>query len=138
IQVFKRTGEPLFAVGKSGEGNGTFTVPMGIDVDDDGNIYVVDMLNRVQKFDRTGAFNLSWGVYGGLAGQLAEPSDVCFHEGRIYVADRVNHRLQVFTTDGHFVLQWGRHPETHHAGRGRTHYPSTIKISQDGRYAAIL
>ena len=50
----------------------------------------------------------SWGSSGSGEGQFASPRGVAVGpDGRIYVADWNNHRIQVFEPDGTFVRQWG-------------------------------
>src|SRR5439155_24481080 len=78
-----------------------------------------------------------WGHYGGMEGDLAEPADISYMGGQVFVTDLVNHRIQVFDTEGRFKLQWGRHPENEHEGMGRLHYPTTLKVSPDGNIAVV-
>ncbi|TXH77820.1 MAG: 6-bladed beta-propeller [Lysobacteraceae bacterium] len=75
-----------------------------------------------------------WGSYGG---QLATPIDLSLADGKLYVADQINHRVQVFTDKGEFVFQWARHPPTAHEGNGRVHYPSAIGVSPSGRETVV-
>ena len=48
------------------------------------------------------------GVCGSKPGQFLHPRNVAVDtEGNIYVVDSGNHRVQKFSPDGQFVLQWG-------------------------------
>ena len=48
------------------------------------------------------------GVYGNGEGQLNGPSGIAFDsEDNAYVADQHNNRVQKFTRDGEYLLQWG-------------------------------
>lgn len=80
---------------------------------------------------------LTFGEYGSLAGELAEPADVEFANGTLFVADMTNHRLQAFDANGKFIHQWGRHPSTAHEGHGRTHYPSFIAADKAASRAVV-
>ena len=53
-------------------------------------------------------FARQWGQPGDQAGQFDALEAVAIDgEGRVYVADTGNHRVQVFNMDGEFLRQWG-------------------------------
>jgi DNA-binding beta-propeller fold protein YncE len=53
-------------------------------------------------------FFAKWGALGSGSAQFDEPSGIAVDgSGRVYVADRNNHRIQVFTDGGAFVTAWG-------------------------------
>ena len=57
--------------GSFGNGDGQFHYPMGISVDSNGNVYVVDSgNNKIQKFNKRGIFLDKWGSYGIGDGHL--------------------------------------------------------------------
>ena len=57
ISIFSPTGEKLRSFGSQGSGQGQFSGPRGVAVDDDGSILVADAgNNRIQKFTSDGAF----------------------------------------------------------------------------------
>jgi hypothetical protein len=75
----------------------------------DGEIYVSDGYNnaRVHKYSPDGALLLSWGEPGVGEGQFNLPHNICCdRDGWVYVADRENHRVQVFDGAGRFETQW--------------------------------
>jgi DNA-binding beta-propeller fold protein YncE len=87
--------------GTLGSGNGQFSkVIPGIDVDiSDDSIYVIDKdLNNIQKFSDNGKFITKLGIEGEGDGQFNEPEDVAINplDGRIYVTDTGNSRVQIF------------------------------------------
>lgn len=52
-------------------------------------------------------FSLAWGTTGSGNLQFNEPTGICFDNAHIFVADRVNNRIMVFTTDGAYTDQFG-------------------------------
>jgi sugar lactone lactonase YvrE len=49
------TGDPIYAFGSRGQGVDQFDLPMGVHIDNGGNVYVADTQNqRVRKYDATG------------------------------------------------------------------------------------
>jgi DNA-binding beta-propeller fold protein YncE len=119
IQYFTSEGDFLGKFGSSGDGDGEFNSPQGIDIDDDGNIYISDMDNyRVQKFNSDHEFVYKFGSAGaplnyfGMMGSSVAvnnhgPLDVAVDaEGRLYVLDGINNRIQVFGEDSEVTLHF--------------------------------
>ncbi|MYS21820.1 NHL repeat-containing protein [Streptomyces sp. DvalAA-14] len=76
----------------------------------DGAVYVTDGYGnaRVHKYAPDGELVLSWGTAGMGPGEFNLPHNiVCDPDGWVYVADRENHRIQVFDGDGRFETMWG-------------------------------
>jgi DNA-binding beta-propeller fold protein YncE len=74
-----------------------------------GDLYVTDGYGnaRVHKFAPDGTPLLSWGSPGIGEGEFNLPHNIaCDADGWVYVADRENHRIQVFDGDGRFETQW--------------------------------
>jgi DNA-binding beta-propeller fold protein YncE len=105
----------------------------GIELDAEAHeLYLADgyLNKRVIVFDsETGAFKRLWGAYGNQPNDVdpgpydpAGPADQqfrnpvhCVHisrDGLVYVCDRVNDRLQVFTKQGKFVKEFLVRPQT--------------------------
>ncbi len=76
--------------------NGQFNAPLGVAVDGDGNVFVVDSNNdRVQKFSSTGTYLTQWGTSGAGNGQFNYPTGVAVDSvGNVYVTDVANNRVQ--------------------------------------------
>lgn len=75
----------------------------------DGSILVADGLgnSRIVKFDRNGVFLKAWGSRGSGPGELSGVHGIAVdRERRVYVADRTNHRIQVFDENGGFLDLW--------------------------------
>jgi len=74
-----------------------------------GDIYVSDGYGnaRVHKYSPNGQLLFSWGGPGISPGEFNLPHNIVSDaDGWLYVADRENHRVQVFNGDGKFETQW--------------------------------
>jgi DNA-binding beta-propeller fold protein YncE len=74
-----------------------------------GHVYISDGYgnSRVHKYDPTGRHLLSWGEPGTDPGCFNLPHNIATDsEGLVYVADRENHRVQVFDGQGRYLAQW--------------------------------
>ena len=61
---------------------------------------------RVLKFDKSGRFIKSWGGKGSGPGQFQVAHGIGIdRKGQLWVADRENQRIQLFTADGTFVRE---------------------------------
>jgi len=128
-QVFKFSpeGKVLMTLGKAGvAGNGpdTFNEPTDVITAPNGDIFVSDghsgqnekrppnANGRIVKFTKDGKYIKEWGKIGQGPGEFRTPHSLAFDSrGRLFVADRGNHRLQIFDQDGKLLdtwLQFGR------------------------------
>ena len=113
-QVFKfgPDGEVLLTLGKkgvAGDGRDTFNGPADVMVGDNGNVFVADghVNNRVVKFTKDGEYIKEWGTKGPGPGEFNVPHALALDsQGRLFVADRSNSRIQIFDQDGRFIDQW--------------------------------
>lgn len=74
-----------------------------------GDIYVSDGYGnaRVHKYSPEGKLLKSWGEPGCDPGQFNIVHNICCDaDGWVYVADRENHRVQVFNGEGKYETQW--------------------------------
>jgi peptidylamidoglycolate lyase len=133
-QVFKfsNDGNLLMTVGAKdvpGEDANHFHSPTDVAVAPSGEFYVSDGYgnSRVAKFSAEGKFLLAWGRKGDQPGEFNVPHGISLDaQGRVYVADRANSRVQVFDGNGNFLAQW--------KGLG---VPWDVTIGSDG-YAYVL
>jgi plastocyanin len=107
IKKYSSTGTLLATYGGTGTGDGQFNFPIGITLDADGNIYVVDSdNNRVQKLDSNGNYVSKWGSLGSGNLQFSSPDDIALDaDGNVYVSDTGNHRIMKFDNTGAYVAQ---------------------------------
>ena len=130
ILKFTKAGKFLLQIGRSGQSKGSndtenFNRPAGVQVYAKTNeLFVSDgyVNRRVIVFDAaTGAYKRHWGAYGNRPDDRAPRTIVSegrgpaqfnishairvSNDGLVYVADRVNKRVQVFKIDGTFVSE---------------------------------
>ncbi|MBI4202703.1 MAG: hypothetical protein HY532_06305 [Chloroflexi bacterium] len=88
---------------------GPFHHPTDLCVSPHGEFYVSDGYRnaRVHKFSADGKLLFSWGEPGTGPGQFTLVHSVWeARNGRVYVADRQNNRIQVFTPTGQYLEHW--------------------------------
>ena len=74
-----------------------------------GDVYVSDGYGnaRTHHFSPEGQLIKSWGEPGDASAQFNVPHGIGIDRAdRIYVADRENSRIQIFSADGQFIDQW--------------------------------
>ena len=115
--VYKCTpdGRTLMTIGRPGvpaprQSGRPFNQPTKVALDPrTGALYIADGYGnaRIHKYSAEGEYLFSWGEYGTGPGQFNLVHSVCTDdEGRVYVADRESHRVQVFDGEGHYLGQW--------------------------------
>jgi len=95
--------------------------PGGIAIDHEGNIFVAHSGIPPSRYDKPrerdmiavyspgGKLLREWGKFGTGDGEFDMPGGIAIsHDGRVYVADQCNRRVQVFSADGRFLTKWGQ------------------------------
>ena len=116
---FSSEGEELLRLGTAGQpgsGPGQLNEPCDVITAPNGDIFVSDghsgqspdppegRTGRILKFDSEGNFIKEWGEIGFRPGQFRTPHALEFDsQGRLFVADRGNHRIQIFSQDGELL-----------------------------------
>ncbi len=106
-------------------GGPPFNRPTNIAVAPSGDLYVSDGYGnaRVHRFRADGTLVQSWGEPGTGPGQFNLVHGVAVAaDGRVFIADRENDRIQIFSPDGEFLTEW-----TH------IQRPTNIRFDQSGR-----
>jgi DNA-binding beta-propeller fold protein YncE len=115
VHKFSPEGDLLMSLGKAGvagDGNDVFDQPSDVLVAPDGSIFVADGHgasgnNRIVKFDARGNYLMQWGSTGLEHGEFRDPHALAMDStGRLFVGDRANNRLQIFTQDGEHLETW--------------------------------
>jgi len=137
FQLFKFSpdGKVLLSLGKAGvskAGTDTFIGPTACAIAPNGDIIVADGHwprptdaqqdgDRLVRLKTDGTFVAQYGKMGTAPGEFMGPHALAFDsQGRLFVADRSNNRVQVFDRNLQFVDEW------RHFGR-----PSGIAILRD-------
>ena len=82
-----------------------FDNPSDVAVDVDGNLYVLNYGGQILKFTSDWKFITQFGEFGSNPGQLKYSDQMTIApDGKVYVADTGNHRIQVFSQEGSPVL----------------------------------
>ena len=119
-QVFKLTpeGKVLMTLGKAGvskAGIDTFVCPTDVAVAASGDIFVTDghdptpahYGDRVAKFSKDGKFIKDVATSGSEPGQVWQPHSIAIDgQGRLFIADRSNNRVEILDQDGNFIDIW--------------------------------
>ena len=112
-----------------------FDNPYGIAVSSMDRIYVSDLTNNsIQIFNSIGQYVGQFGAeFGGIGGnkdgQLSSPAGIAIDSNdNIYVADSNNSRVQIFTSDGTYLDQFGAFG----IGNGEFREPVDIAINSTG------
>jgi DNA-binding beta-propeller fold protein YncE len=117
-QVFKFSpqGKLLMTLGNPAGGKGTdyFWQPNDVLVAPNGDIFVAeghsdaDTANaRILKFSKDGKFIKAIGKKGTGPGEFAQPHALAMDsQGRLFVGDRSNNRIQILDQDGKYITEW--------------------------------
>jgi sugar lactone lactonase YvrE len=120
------------AWGSYGSSDGQFDMSAGGDVviDSSDKVYVADSYNdRIQVFDKNGAFLTSIGSYGSGAGKLINATDVAIDSsGNVYVTDTGNNRIQKFDSNGDYITSWG----SYGSYNGQFDFPGSVTVDDSG------
>jgi len=115
-QVIKLSpaGDVLMTIGTAGvDGDGPYTFNGVADVlvADDGSVFVADghVNNRVVKYSADGEFIMEWGKAGSGQGEFNLPHALAMDsQGRLFVSDRENLRIQIFDQQGRYIDEWAQ------------------------------
>ena len=111
VLKFTTAGELLMSLGTRYKAamQAPFNHPSDIAVAPSGEIYISDGYGNscIHRFTAAGEHIESFGSPGSGPGQFRVPHSIrVARDGRVYVCDRENHRVQVFSGDGKFLDQW--------------------------------
>ena len=131
VQVFdKTTGEFLTRFGGQGDDDHNLDKPEGIAVDPDGNVFVGDYnTGFIKKYDPSYRWLLTFSQYGSEPGQNMKSEFMDIHNGKLYLPDIGNHRINVFDLSGQPLFDFGGKG----AAPGKMNTPEAAKFNGDGK-----
>jgi len=112
--------------------------PHSMATDASGNLYAL-RFDCVQKLSPDGKVLAKWGSEGSGDGQIGQIEDswemgiAVDRAGSVYVADRGNHRVQKFTSNGKFLAKWG----TEGTEDGEFIRPDVIAVEGSGNILVV-
>jgi len=114
-KVLRTFGRP----GVAGNPPDALTEPTSVVVAPNGDVFIAeghsgqrpgappDTVARISKFTRDGKFIKSFGRLGSGPVEFRTPHDLALDpDGRLFVADRGNMRIQILDQDGRFIEEW--------------------------------
>jgi len=122
VYKFSPDGKLLLTLGKAG-GNppdnvadpASFYQPNDVITLPNGDILVAEghndnsMSHRIVRFDKDGKYLGQFGKKGSGQGEFIQPHAFALDsQGRLFVGDRGNNRIQIMTPDGKFIAEWSQ------------------------------
>src|SRR5262245_7159042 len=122
VTKFSPEGKVLMTLGwpgVAGDPPAALNEPCAIAVAPNGDIYISEghsgqqpkapetTVGRISRFDKDGKYIRSFGRLGSGPGEFKTPHDIFIDEqGRLFVADRGNHRIQVLDLEEKYLAEW--------------------------------
>ena len=122
VTKFSPEGKVLLTLGKpgvAGDPPDALNEPTSIVAAPNGDLFIseghsgqsptatTDTVARISRFTKDGRFIKSFGRFGSGPVEFRTPHDIAMDaQGRLYVADRGNNRLQILDQDGAFIAEW--------------------------------
>jgi hypothetical protein len=123
VVKFDQDGKVLMTIGRPGVAghpqDGALTEPCSIVMAPNGDLFIAEghsgqqpdapagTVARISRFTKDGKYLRSFGRLGSGPGEFKTPHDLTLDpQGRLLVADRGNHRIQVLDQDGNFIEEW--------------------------------
>jgi DNA-binding beta-propeller fold protein YncE len=114
----------------------TFSFPRSVAIAADGTLFITGWDEQVRHLSAQGDSLGAWIVENAVLGMTVDVAP----DGSVYVADIANDRVQKFTSDGTFLLEWGSHCQVSAGtgggcigqGEGQFNAPEGIAVSSQG------
>ncbi len=144
VYVSDRAGATIFIFSSDGVPQGQVIPPAGAEgwhplaltFDAAGNLYVADVTpeeHRIIVIDPAGELKLSFGTQGEAQGEFSYPNGIAVDpDGRIFVTDSNNGRMQAFDKDGQLLFLIGRG-----MSKGDLAMPRGIAFDSEGRLLIV-
>ncbi len=113
IRKFTLDGQLLLTIGTPGQpaahDGDPFNQPTDACLSSKGDLFISDGYQnaRVHRYTQDGQRVKSWGTHGSGPGEFNLSHCVRLdRRDRVWVCDRENHRIQIFTQDGEYLTEW--------------------------------
>jgi len=122
VVKFSPEGKVLLVIGTPGvAGNppAVLTEPCSIAIAPNGDLFISEghsgqapkaepgTVARISQFTKDGKFIRSFGRLGSGPAEFRTPHDIAIDDkGRLFVADRGNHRIQILDLEGNYLAEW--------------------------------
>ena len=109
IVLDKKTGKELSRMGAAGDGTGQFGLIADLALDADENVYVTDKgLAKVNKFDKDGVFQMSFGEIGDSIHSFVRPKGIALDKaGRMWIVDGATEVTKIYDPEGRLLMFFG-------------------------------
>ena len=153
VRKFTPEGKLLLTLGTSGKPSDTgatsidyrgihhpgppFNFPTNVALSATGDLYISDGYGnaRIHQFAPDGRLIRSWGEPGSGPGQFFVPHGIAIDsQGKVYVADRENSRIQIFSPEGEYLTEWREIARPCQVFIGRD---DTVYVTELGYYAGM-
>ena len=134
VSVHNSDGNLLLQFGTWGSGDYQFSSPSYVTVNKFDDIIVSDLCNgKIKVYDHAGKYKLSFSLSPGTSAgntHAHRPRGICCDQfGNILVADRDNHRISMYTTQGSFIRHVLMRPDIK--------FPWDLRVSNDGHIVLV-
>jgi DNA-binding beta-propeller fold protein YncE len=135
VQVFdKSTGEFKTRFGGKGYDDANLTKPEGVSVAPDGRIFVADYdTGEVKVYDASYNWVQTFSEYGSEPGQNFKSEFTDIRDGKYYMPEVGNHRVNVFDLDGNFLFTFADGGDIEPGSApGEVNNPESAKFNSEG------
>lgn len=127
VQVFSSKGGSLFSFPAAKDKKSTGNYPLGIAIDDAGQIYVTELHSqKLLVFDIEGNFISNFPSKNSKV--LKKPLAVTFANNKLYITDGGDQKVKIFNKNGKLLLKFGKRG----TNKGQFAFPNGIATLDDG------
>lgn len=131
VHVFDGNGDFLRRWAPNGINEWELKHPVGIAIDQDDYVYVIDYSRVIYKFDKFGNYILKWGIKDDGQYYFNRPTGIAADEnGNIFISDILAHKIFIFNSEGEYVTEFG----VFGIGEGEFYYPQDLTVKNKKIY----